>query len=344
VIVKLGNKLFCPVCFNDESFTNLDAYEIYEIRGERFRNEIKKHICNNCGEEIIDDDIYDESLKIAFNKYRKKHNLLFPDQIREIRTMYGLSQRAFGRLLGWGEITINRYENDSLQDNVHDQLLKLIKKPENMFDVLNENKNNLSEKEYNKLNIKVKNLIASNALTENIIIKQLRSIDKNFTGNKKFDMDKFKNMVLFFSQNIDKLWKTKLIKLLFYSDFINYNKYSFSISGTPFVHWPYGPVPKHIYGLLELLTEDYKVIQSQEYYTCNNEGEIINANESFDENIFSANELETLDFVLNNFKNYTSSYLSDLTHKEKAYIKTANNELIPYEYAKELSITINKEK
>lgn len=334
----MGKIMFCPHCFEDCDFIETKGIKTHEIRGEKIQNEITKYVCSECNNERILDEEYDKSLTDAFNKYRKQHNLLFQEDIKEIRKMYGLSQRAFARLLDWGQITIHRYENGALQDAVHDQVLKFLRKPENMMDFLEENKNNLKESNYKKLIEKTNRLILNNSLTEKIIIKQLQSIDNKYTGNKEFDIKKFINMIVYFAQNINKLWKTKLIKLLFYTDFLNYRKNSFSISGTPFVHWPHGPVPKHIYGLFEIITEDYKIIQLQEKAEFNYEGEIVINLGNFDETVFNNDERKSLEFVLSKFKDYTSSELSDLTHKEKAYLSTKEDELIPYEYANNLNI------
>ena len=65
--------------------------------------------------------------KKAYKKYRTIHNLLNPEEIKSIREKYDLSQNEFSNLLGWGEKTICRYENGAIQDNVHNDLLKLLK-------------------------------------------------------------------------------------------------------------------------------------------------------------------------------------------------------------------------
>jgi len=55
----------------------------------------------------------------------------------------------------------------------------------------------------------------------NLIQKKLKypnvSIDSGF---KQLDLVKLANVVLYFASNISDMWKTKLNKLLFYSDFI----------------------------------------------------------------------------------------------------------------------------
>jgi hypothetical protein len=40
--------------------------------------------------------------------------------------MYGLSQTTFSRWLGWGDITVHRYESGSPQDSAHNETLMLL--------------------------------------------------------------------------------------------------------------------------------------------------------------------------------------------------------------------------
>lgn len=54
-------------------------------------------------------------------------------------------------------------------------------------------------------------------------------------------------MVLFFAHESSELLKTKLMKLLNYSDMIFYKENGISMSGLKYAHLPYGPVPEHFY-------------------------------------------------------------------------------------------------
>lgn len=333
----MKNDLFCTKCFNDEEFKKADGTVTHEIKNEKFEESVEKLICQKCGEEIIEDEVFDRSLLNAFNTYRKKHNLLLPEEIENILETYDLSQRALSRLLGWGEVTINRYLNGSLQDKAHDQMLSFITQPDNMLELLEKNKGNVSDKVHKKTKEKAEELLLKNSLTDNIIIKKLQTLPNIYRGNKKFDIDKFYNIILFYSQNIQKLWKTKLLKLIFYAEFLNFKQNKTSIAGTSFIHWEHGPVPKRIYALLDILIEDYNVIELQDVSEFYNGSIVINKKE-FNSSLFCKEELETLNFILNKFKDYTSNDLCQLTHKETAYIETKHNEFISYDFAKEINI------
>ena len=87
----------------------------------------------------------------AYNEYRRKHKLLFPEEIRKIREQYGLSQENFAKLLNWEDKTICRYENGSIQDKAHNSIILFLRKPENMKIYLTENEVTLDEKQIKKL-------------------------------------------------------------------------------------------------------------------------------------------------------------------------------------------------
>ena len=46
---------------------------------------------------------------------------------------------------------------------------------------------------------------------------------------------------------------------------------------------------------------------------------------------------EIIDKVIHKFKNYKSYEISNYMHKEKAYMETKDNEIIPFSFAKEIN-------
>lgn len=124
-------KKFCMKCGREVEVTLKSKKEDIEVKDTIITIDSNVYYCNECGTELWDDIIDDENLLKAFNKYREIKGLLFPDQIKEIRNKYGLSQRSFAKVLGLGEKTITRYESGSLQDMAQNNLIAL------MDDVLN---------------------------------------------------------------------------------------------------------------------------------------------------------------------------------------------------------------
>lgn len=86
-------------------------------------------------------------MKKSFFLHIKGKNLPLPEEIKAIRNKYNLTQKAFSILLGFGEKTITRYENGSIQDDTHNLLIKLMDDQETFKKVWKIRKNLLTEKE-----------------------------------------------------------------------------------------------------------------------------------------------------------------------------------------------------
>ncbi len=310
----------------------------YEVRGEPVEIEETIRINKETGEEIFDEEIENNNLDVLYNKYRSKYSLLLPEEITEIRRIYGLSQRAFSRILGWGEITTHRYETGALQDQSHNDTLVLLKNPENMKILVERNKDKINQRDYKKIMERLGSILvnnADNALEENIIKKYTNEVLDEYCGYTQFNYEKLVNMVLYFALNVKKLYKTKLMKFLFYSDFVNFRNNTVSITGLKYLKNYYGPTPVRHDLLLGILSD--KFITFEVDFIVNFEEFIyIEPMEQPCLSIFSKEELETIKYVLNRFKNLSSKEISELSHKEKAWKISKTKELISYELAKDL--------
>ena len=108
-------------------------------------------------EYYVDAKLGNENLRKIRNEYRKIKNLLTDEDIKNIRNQYNLSQRDFAIALGFGEVTITRYESKTVQDKAQDNVIRKSKNPKDFLILLEQNKNkyidvNGTEK-YNELSI-----------------------------------------------------------------------------------------------------------------------------------------------------------------------------------------------
>ena len=150
-----------------------------------------------------------------------------------------------------------------------------------------------------------------------------------FTGNRAFSLEKMAAMVSYFADKTRDLYKTKLNKLLFYADFVNYHVYGSSISGSRYVHLPYGPVPDGYEDTLETLNH-YGVVDVRR----ENAADLVSAGDNPARQFLTEAEQSTLDWVVERFGQMTASQLTEISHREKAYRFTKAGEEIAYEYAK----------
>jgi len=155
------------------------------------------------------------------------------------------------------------------------------------------------------------------------------------------DLEKTEQMLRFFSQTNEDLYKTKLMKLLWYSDSYHYKEYGQSISGLVYRHLQYGAVPIGYNEVLDASGNSIAVIE--EDLGCKDDDEelighrIINL-KKVDKTKLETSEISILETVNRKFKGFGSTAISKMMHKEEAYRRTSDRELISFKWAEKLSI------
>ena len=336
---------FCPDC---EEYTNVTLgieKEVYNVRGEPIEIEAEVAICQECEARIFDEGRDSRNLEMAYSRYREKHNLLSPDGIRRTREKYGLSQRALSRLLGWGEITIHRYEGGAIQDNVHDSTLRLIEDPRNMQRLFEANRSKLLSYIATRLEKRIASFLQEDE-EQSFHISFERLVSHPYSdltsGYKEYDLDKLENMILYLVKRLNGEFITKLNKILWYCDFLHFKETSVSITGAQYVHLQYGPVPNG-YDFITDMMQRERLLDKKEIVFDTKEdivGEKLIALVESDESMFSEKEIQVMNFVADTFRNYTATSIKNKSHQEAAYTRTENGDIISYEYANELSLSM----
>jgi len=191
-------QLFCVKCDELRDTINKKILVTHTIKGEGIVVESLIPHCKECGIQLSDLDVEENHFNEALNEYRRRKNLLLPEQIKNTREKYGLSQRAFSRALGFSEITINRYEGGAIQDLTHNGIILLVDEPQNMLIIARQNKDNLSNKELEAIENNVKKLLdtskIANQSVNHELINKLNKMDKKLS--KIDDLDKKVNLLL----------------------------------------------------------------------------------------------------------------------------------------------------
>lgn len=156
---------YCEDCRKKVEAKVVVREEEYDIRGEVIKVDAQVSVCPECGGEFFSDELDDITIVQVYNEYRKRHKMLFPEEIKHIREQYGLSQISFSKLLNWGDKTIQRYENGSIQSNAQNSLLLFLRNPENMKTYLMENEVFLEDEQKAKLLSVIENLIKNKKYT-----------------------------------------------------------------------------------------------------------------------------------------------------------------------------------
>jgi len=251
-----------------------------------------------------------------------------------------LPQRTLGKILGWGEVTIHRYESGALPDTSHHKMLKLLDNPEVMKELLIESEHMIPKTTFRRAMERINMLLEEQEDEEFIDMLKGKfehiSVDIE-SGFRQFNFIKFINVVLYFAQNVSQLWKTKLNKLLFYTDFSCFKEFTVSLTGSKYVKMEYGPVPKDYEGLLwGLETMGFIKVNSTDAGN-NHTGFLIQHLSDFDPDVFTEEELALLNQISQEYGSYSSIEISEVSHKESAWLKTPFSHIISYKHAMELN-------
>jgi putative zinc finger/helix-turn-helix YgiT family protein len=142
---------YCEHCKKRTTGSKRTKQVVLPVKGENISVETDLLICDICGNEMYDGDLEQILFEKAYSEYRKSKNIISPTMIIALRQKYGLTQRSLAALLGWGEITIHRYEKGSIPDEAHNLILKFIEDPVNMQRLFDEHKDRLNPRALQKL-------------------------------------------------------------------------------------------------------------------------------------------------------------------------------------------------
>ncbi|MDD2716780.1 MAG: DUF4065 domain-containing protein [Candidatus Wallbacteria bacterium] len=325
---------FCPYCEDEREVERITKTETFKIRNEAIQVKTKLLKCKKCHEEFEDPESKEDCLKMAYEIYREKFKWMKPEEIRKLRKEYDLTQKELASLLGFGEVTLSRYENGALQDETHDQVLKLAQNPENLIRLMETN-SSIAEKRKRELLCIWKNKFSSGSW-QKILNSHLGNFPPDYTnGNRSHDFSRMENAILFLCSGKGML-KTILNKALFYSDFLNFKKYNLSITGSRYVKLQFGPVPDDYEFIYAVAIHDGILKVKEIDFSGSCIGEVYTSAKNPDISMFSPEELEVMATVKKKITAMSATKASELSHQEEAYLKTAEKEYISYEFSKVL--------
>jgi transcriptional regulator with XRE-family HTH domain len=151
----------------------------------------------------------------------------------------------------------------------------------------------------------------------------------------ELNVNKFRNVLLYILEKCAgkaNVGETVLYKLLYFSDFNNYEIYEESLTGAQYRKLPFGPVPQK---LTSIINEMIKI------------GELKRVKTNFhdypqtrylplikpDLTQLKASEIEVIDHVINQLSDYYAAAISDYSHKDIPWLATEDGDVIDYELA-----------
>ena len=314
------------------------TYEWRDVpyRKESFNIPYQFYACEDSGEQFTSTDLDEVNMRMVYNQFRAKHHIPLNEEIKLIREKYEVSASRMGELLGFGPNTFGQYEKGDLPSMANAKLLKIAENPSKFIDLV-EDWQTTSLKAKAELKKRTQKLILEQKSTFIDIESYLmgsREPDE-FTGFKSPDFEKLTEMIVFFSQKAP-CFKTKMNKLLFYTDFAMFRQHGRSLSGARYKAISYGPVPNSFESIFESLAKQDVIDLVYEELPEGGQKQFLEGrmDRPFNKELFSTIELEVLYMVRERFKKTKPFEIVEISHKENAWINNEKSKsFISYNYA-----------
>lgn len=327
-------------------FTGGEVELLYEKKKIEFRKDFFDitqlyYKCVESSEEFSTDELDQVNLNQLYNQYRVKYGLPFPEEIKEIRTQYKLSAAKISEILGLGINSYRQYESGDIPTVANGRLILAAKDPEEFMKFLDASRSILTQKDYEKYKSTCRSLIDNKSRN----FWDLMFSQKVFKNSKPSALNGFKvpreekvaRIIGYFSHHIKDLFKTKLNKLLFYSDFLHYRNTGYSISGIAYRAIQMGPVPAE-YDKLYIKLVDDDLVKLEFVKFNKGYGEALSGNIPFCDN-FTDSEISAMNLVIKKFGSKTTNEMVKISHAEEAWLDNENSKgMIDYsKYAFQIS-------
>lgn len=286
-----GNVAYCIGCNEKTAYTVKSQRVEMEVRGTKFYYIEQTAYCRKCGEAVYVPEINDSNVLSREEAYRKAARLITVSEIRQILDKYHIGAGPLAKLMGFGEVTVNRYMGGQLPSREHSaQLLEVLASHREMEKRLEENKERISPVAY---------------------IKCREAIDQlsDLYGTRKIEI-----VARYLLNKAVEVTPLALQKLLYFAQAFFHALYQEELFTDDCQAWAHGPVYPDIY--FRYKDFGYNPIEKP---LPESEGD-------FSE--LTTRELSFLDAIVDVFGVYSGQMLSKITHNEQPWIEARGN-LLP---------------
>lgn len=306
------------------------------FRKEKYRVHVRYYVCVDTGEQFTTTEQDTLQFNDLYSQYRIRHGIPFPDEIKEIRTKYGLNYSQISKILGFGVNQYAKYESGEVPSESNGKMIAAIADKNTMLSLLKGCKDSFQHPELERILTSINMCDERNdeyaPLHRIIFTDNSRSI---FNGYGSKNVPKLFDMVRYIVQRHGEIFPTKLNKLMFYADFNHYRKAGQSISGLQYRALNFGPVPDHyatIYdnvpGLDKKLVEAHEMVST--LLSCPNKYSFENLSDA---------EKESIDYVVERMKPLSVSDAIEASHQGKGWKQNSSaRNIIAYDEAFDLKL------
>ena len=169
-------RVYCPYCREEKEYV-IETREVKEFRGKEIDTYENVAMCKTCNNDLYVKELENENSKRIYEAYRQTENIIKPQDIIDLRNKYDISQRELTAILGFGKMTINRYERGGVPTKSQSDYIRLLIDNESKFiEKVKEayDKNNITEKTYEKVISKENCKECNNDNLQNLIRKCIK--------------------------------------------------------------------------------------------------------------------------------------------------------------------------
>ena len=335
-------RVYCPYCKKEVEY-KIEKRDVKEFRGIEINTYENVAVCKECHQDLYVNEIEEKNNERIYELYREKANIIKPQDIVDLRKKYDISQRELTAILGFGKMTINRYERGGVPTKSQSDYIKLLIDNDNKFveKVKEAYKNgNINDKTYEKIvSTNLENEIGKNDIQDmyrRVINNSLRLKPNIFNGYKTFDLELVENIISYISSKVNNLTITSLNKYLWFIDIVSFNQRGVSITGLTYQKQQYGPtIIDQRYKEISLLDDKYI---RNDYEDESGTKTIITSNKNFDLSKLKDSEIEIINKIIKLLKNKNVTDISNMSHEEEGWKKTKKFDEISFEYAMNLNM------
>ncbi|WP_372750823.1 type II TA system antitoxin MqsA family protein [Labilibaculum sp.] len=320
-------------------FTGKEMKLVVEKRTQQFRKEdfeIYFHCyqCEDTGEQFETQEQSELNYNQVINLFRAKYQIPSTEEIIQIRKKYGVSAKMMSQILGFGVNMYSKYESGEVPSVSNGTSIRMAQNPSALESLLGRCLDLDEDKKAGILKRiqKLKDIRKDEWLSR--ISTEIPTLNNGF---RAFNLEKFQNMIKYFAERLSP-FKVKMNKLLFYADFECFRRFGVGMSGVEYQAIKMGPVPHYYQSQFDLAQRNGMIEIDEILYSNGMVGEKFESvGDKFNTDLFSKNELDVLEHILDLFKDTSTHEIIDISHKETAWIECEKERnLIPYSYAFEL--------
>lgn len=279
--------------------------------------------CDETGERFTTDELDELNTIQVYNQYRERFGIPFPEQIREIREQYGASASKVSEILGLGTNTYRLYETGEMPSVANGRLILSVREPGEFIRQVKASSHLITEKESQKFIATAERLFEEQEATawDSLFMMNIFGdpTPSEFNGYRTPNLAKVSSVIAYYQDREPNLVKTKLNKLLFYTDFNCFQATGYSMTGITYKAIQYGPVPSQFQKLFVKLCDDGKIEIQETKFDQQVFGEKIISTDAYDEFVFSETEIKVLEFVAEKMVGLKTSKLVDTSHQESGW-------------------------